>query len=499
MREIHDNGGSIFSARTMSIRTARSARQGPCRILDNHCLPANPQAPQAWQINTGLFSAIYAPMSVTATDPNLKHLQKAREQIAKGDLKNAALTLNKANKQWPQDPRVFMLGGLLAEKAGNIKGAFEALRKSVSLSPEWGPGQLELALLLARQNQFAEAVETAEKVAALEPKNLTVLAGVVDIAHRAGHTDMAIRHLRRGLELVPNDTMLRRLLARDLSEQGKFEESLALWAGLIAENPNDHESLVGRVQTLIACGKPEQAVPDTQALLALAPQDEVYQYYAQLAQGQVPSYQPPALMRHLFDSMAEVYDGHMVRGLKYQLPKQIADKILARHPDKHLNLLDLGCGTGLLGVCIGRLNGGYMIGVDVSTKMVEQAARHNVYDRFHTVNLHDALRDTPEGLYQVITALDVFIYAGDLTAAIPNAFRVLAPDGQLIFSCEVADEEGSDLVLQTNGRYAHKRSHIEALCRSAGFDDVAIEELTLRTEGGAPVPGFVVTAHKPAA
>ena len=28
-------------------------------------------------------------------------------------------------------------------------------------------------------------------------------------------------------------------------------------------------------------------------------------------------------MRHLFDSMAEVYDGHMVRGLKY--PKQIAD------------------------------------------------------------------------------------------------------------------------------------------------------------------------------
>ena len=180
-------------------------------------------------------------MSVTATDPNLKHLQKAREQIAKGDLKNAALTLNKANKQWPQDPRVFMLGGLLAEKAGNIKGAFEALRKSVSLSPEWGPGQLELALLLARQNQFAEAVETAEKVAALEPKNLTVLAGVVDIAHRAGHTDMAIRHLRRGLELVPNDTMLRRLLARDLSEQGKFEESLALWAGLIAENPNDHE------------------------------------------------------------------------------------------------------------------------------------------------------------------------------------------------------------------------------------------------------------------
>jgi predicted TPR repeat methyltransferase len=137
--------------------------------------------------------------------------------------------------------------------------------------------------------------------------------------------------------------------------------------------------------------------------------------------------------------------------------------------------------------------------VDLSTKMVEQAARHQVYDRFHTVNLHDALRDTPDGLYQVITALDVFIYAGDLTTAIPNALRVLAADGQLIFSCEAADENGPDLVLQANGRYTHKRSHVEALCRAAGFDDVGVEDTTLRTEGGTPVQGFVVTAHKPAA
>ena len=184
-------------------------------------------------------------MSAIANDPNLKHLTKAREQIAKGDLKNAALTLNKANAQWPQDPRVFMLGGLLAEKAGNVKGAFEALRKSVSLAPEWGPGLLELALLLARQNQFKEAVETAEKVALLEPKNLQVLAGVVDIAHRAGHSEMAIRHLRRGLELVPGDVMLRRLLARDLSELGQHEESLSLWDALVDESPQESQSLLG--------------------------------------------------------------------------------------------------------------------------------------------------------------------------------------------------------------------------------------------------------------
>lgn len=78
-------------------------------------------------------------MSATATvsDPNRKHLEAARTLIAKGDLKQAALTLNKAQKQLPNDPRVFMLAGLMAEKSGNINGAFEALRRSVAMAPDW--------------------------------------------------------------------------------------------------------------------------------------------------------------------------------------------------------------------------------------------------------------------------------------------------------------------------------------------------------------------------
>ena len=130
--------------------------------------------------------------------------------------------------------------------------------------------------------------------------------------------------------------------------------------------------------------------------------------------------------------------------------------------------------------------------------MIEQAARHGVYSRFHTVNLHDALQATPEGLYHVMTALDVFIYAGDVTEALPNAQRILRPDGVLYFSCEAAPEDGPDLVLQANGRYAHKRSHIEALCQQAGFDSIDVQALVLRQEAGQPVPGFLVTAHKPA-
>lgn len=436
-------------------------------------------------------------MSAIANDPNLKHLTRAREQIAKGDLKNAALTLNKANKQWPQDPRVFLLGGLMAEKSGSVQGAFEALRKAVALAPDWGPGLLELALLLARQNQFAEAVETAEKVAALEPKNLQVLAGVVDIAHRAGHTEMAIRHLRRGLDLVPGDRALSSLLARDLSEQGDHAASIALWTDLVAAQPDDTQSRMGRIRACIAAGDPAQAQADAQALLAVAPDDAVARYYDQWTRGETPTQQPVVLVQNLFDGMASFYDQHVVRGLRYQLPKQTAEQILAHYPDRNINVLDLGCGTGLLGVCLGNLQG-HLIGVDVSRPMIEQAARHNLYSRFHTVDVHDALRETPEGQYQVVAALDVFSYAGSLTEAVPHALRLLAPGGTFVVSCELAAEDGPDLLLQSSGRYAHKRSHVAALCEAAGFASVDVQDTVLWYENNEPVNGFVVTARKAA-
>ena len=132
--------------------------------------------------------------------------------------------------------------------------------------------------------------------------------------------------------------------------------------------------------------------------------------------------------------------------------------------------------------------------------MIEQAARHGIYSRFHRVNVLDALRETPADHYEAITCTDVLIYVGDLAPVIPNAFRILKAGGHFIFSCEAAGEDEADLVLRPSQRYAHKASSVERQLRTAGFDDIVIEHLpTLRMEGDAPLPGFLVVAHKPAA
>ncbi len=131
--------------------------------------------------------------------------------------------------------------------------------------------------------------------------------------------------------------------------------------------------------------------------------------------------------------------------------------------------------------------------------MIDQAIKHGVYDRIHNVDLLEALEATPESLYDVIAALDVFIYVGDIAGAIRDAYRVLRPGGHFIFSCEQASEDEADLVLRPTQRYAHKASHVESMCRAAGFEQMTLEPMILRHEQNEPVPGFLVIARKPAA
>jgi predicted TPR repeat methyltransferase len=160
-----------------------------------------------------------------------------------------------------------------------------------------------------------------------------------------------------------------------------------------------------------------------------------------------------------------------------------------------MSILDLGCGTGLLGVYLGRVSGKF-VGVDLSTKMLEQAARHNVYTDLRQNDLLAELQQAAPQSFDYVTANDVFVYVGDLSEAVHAAFKVVRSGGALIFSCETADESEGALILRPSKRYAHSRSSVEMLCRDAGFSSWDIEPIELRLEKKVAIDGFIVIAEK---
>lgn len=440
-------------------------------------------------------------MTSTATpfpDALAKRLHAIQQLITAGELKDAALKLNVEVKRTPDDPRIYLMGMRLAEAAGNSAGALEAARRAVKATPEWPVAVTELAQLLARQNQFPEAMELAERAVRLDENNLELLARVIAVAHRAQHFDTAVVWLERAAALNPGNTEIKHLLANDWRVLGQHDKAQAAYDQLVELLPDDREVLLGRAFNALAADNLSQALRDCEALLARNPADEEAQFYSELARGNTPKKQPVTMVRPMFDGLADQFDQHLVTRLGYKLPREVADIINDRYPDRKLNVLDLGCGTGLLGACLGRIDGA-LVGVELSRPMIDQAIKHGVYDRFHNVDLLEALQATPESLYDVIAALDVFIYVGDLTAAIPDAYRILRPGGHFIVSCEQAQENEADLVLRPTRRYAHKASHVEAMCRAAGFEQVTLELKPLRYEMNEPVAGFLIVARKPAA
>lgn len=433
------------------------------------------------------------------TDPSLPGLVQAERFIQQGKFKEAAGLLNQMQTQIVGDPRIFMMGMRLAEAAGSPDGALKAARQAVKVAPQWAPAVLDLALLLARQNQFVEAAKQAQNAVALAPGHLPTLQGAIDIAHRAGFAALALEFLPQAIELAaPNHLRYQREMAHDLYALGRNSEAITLFNDILAKHPGDAASLAGLADASMAHGDKATAQQCWDQLVKLDPKNESYRFNQQVAQGKIPAVIPESTTRTLFDDMASVFDQHLVGSLGYKLPRQVADWILQKYPTRQFNVLDLGCGTGLLGACLGHIQG-YIVGVDLSSKMIEQAARHGVYYRIHQVGIADALAETPENLYEVITALDVFTYLGDLSQIIPNAHRVAKPNGYVIFSCERALETEADWLLRPTKRYAQKQSHIEHLCRSAGFVDVTVQDTTIRFEGTEPINGFLVVARKAAA
>lgn len=434
-----------------------------------------------------------------SADALVAALTAIEQQISRRELAQAAQQLNALTRQAPGDPRIYLLGSRLAHAAGNLQGSADSARRAYEMAPGWAPAAGEFALALARANHFEDALKVAEHAVELEGNNTVLLTAMINVAHHAQNAGLALAWLRRLEALEPGNLAVKRLIARDLRAAERHTDAVAAYDAILAAQPDDTEARVGRLQAALGRNDATAAQQDAAALLAAEPENATFQFWASVARGETPQRQPAEMVTRLYDAvLAAAYDRHVLNTLKYTLPEQVASRMLHWYRGRKMNVLDLGCGTGLLGGYLGRLDGA-LVGVDLSRPMMDQAIRHNAYDGFHQVDLFDALAGTSEAEYEVIVALDVFTYAGAIEeSALRDALRILKPGGRLVLSCESAAAGEPDLVLRPSMRYAHRRVTVEARCKAAGFAEVEIEDVVLREEDRAPVQGFLVVARKAA-
>ncbi len=203
---------------------------------------------------------------------------------------------------------------------------------------------------------------------------------------------------------------------------------------------------------------------------------------------------PAAFVTALFDDYAPRFETHLVEGLGYRGPALLAAAVLAADGrERFARVLDLGCGTGLMGSAI-RAHAGHLTGIDLSSAMLAQAERRGAYDSLLVAEILSFLASLDPASFDLVLAADVFAYLGSLAPVLGAAAQVLPPRGLLAFTVQ----RGSDapVTLGSDMRYSHSAGHVTESLGSAGFDLLSMEEASSRRDAGVAVPGLVVVARR---
>lgn len=201
---------------------------------------------------------------------------------------------------------------------------------------------------------------------------------------------------------------------------------------------------------------------------------------------------PSAYVEALFDQYAERFDKALVERLEYRVPELIADALEATGSNAFAYVVDLGCGTGLMGERL-RQRASFIDGCDLSAGMLRKAEAKRVYDR---LSQQDLQTFDPVGLRaDLVVAADVFLYLGALDHIFEVAARICTDGGLFAFSVELHDGP-APMVLLPSRRYAHSQAYLRDLLARCGFETASLERHVIRSDRGEPVEGLIVVARR---
>ncbi len=392
--------------------------------------------------------------------------------------------------------------------------------------PQHLEAQVNLGQVLRTLGDVAGARAAFQAVMALDAGNTQAHLGLGTLCQEAGDFEAAHRHYQAALQTDPDCApawnnlgtwhqergerpaaadCYRRALALDsecgfihhaeahnnlgtlLADADRTAEAEACYRAALQVRPDFAEAHKNLAVVLQALGRRAEALASFRAAVRLRPDFSEAVYKLAALSGEPPPASAPAeYVAALFDGYAGEYDQHLVSTLQYRVPQALCALLAERVPENGgLDVLDLGCGTGLSGAALRGL-ARQLTGVDLSPRMLAHARQRGLYDRLLEGDIVQVLAGQ-ESSFDLVVAADVFVYIGDLEAVVASAARVLRPGGWLAFSVELLSE-GEYRLLPT-GRYAHAPAYLEALARRHGFTRVAQQAVTLRVEQGKPVAG----------
>jgi predicted TPR repeat methyltransferase len=392
-------------------------------------------------------------------------IQRARDLQSAGRFVEAADVYQQILLADPMQFEPFYSLAMIAVQTGQLEEAQLLLNNAMKLQPGFAEGWYARGLVLLQLKRPREAMECFDRALAIRPEYAEALSSRATAFLELGQLDAAIADFDRALVLDSTQAISWNNRGNALAQTGRLEEAISSYDKALALVPFLPQALENRDSAMFQLKR------------------------AGLC--------PPGYMRHLFDDFAPTYDQTMLHKLGYAAHlhlRALADAVLPKGAGPW-RILDLGCGTGLVGEAFKDLGaGGRLDGIDIAPRMIEAARARGLYDELILGDL-EVLLPAPGPSYSLILAADTMIYVGDLEPTFRGVARRLDPGGFYLFAVESKDGEGWEQTPMN--RFAHSESYLRRLAGQTGLDVVDIKPCKLRNEGVTPVEGFAVALRAP--
>jgi predicted TPR repeat methyltransferase len=379
--------------------------------------------------------------------------------------------------------------------------ALLSYQRALALQPDYPEAHCNRAIVLQEQGRYQEALGAAEDALDLRERHADAWFARGNALHCLRQLPDAVDSFERAIALRPHWAEAHSALGASLQRRGDFAAALAAYDRALALKPHHALAHYHRGNTLRSLGRMQEAAAAYHAALAHGDDPQTIAFaLASVGAGATPATLPGDYVRTLFDQYANHFDQHLTEVLGYRTPAAL-DALIRRHrhPAAPLDIVDLGCGTGL---CAPFLHSyaRRLDGVDLSQQMLDQAADRALYDDLACADLVGYLHGRDHA-WDLAVAADVFVYIGDLAPVFSAVHRALRPGGRFCFSVEAsegADDANPDYVLRPSNRYAHTLTYLQQLATTTGFTVIATEDLAVREENGAPLAAHAIILGKPA-
>ena len=144
-----------------------------------------------------------------------------------------------------------------------------------------------------------------------------------------------------------------------------------------------------------------------------------------------------------YEAWADTYDEEITEN-NYAQPTRCASALAQFSTIDEINVLDIGCGSGLSGLALNDFGFKNIDGCDFSPSMLEKAKSTNVYQKLFLADINEEL-DIEEETYDAVCAVGVLAFAHVRTEALRQMLRVVKSKGLLVIGLNEHYWEGGSV------------------------------------------------------